>query len=85
MPLETAAVGVSAPAEQRAPAIDRDEVPMPHGASAAREDALDAEQSVPLPAGGTVSRALQERDDSGDTEFKEALVKLVESAIESGD
>ena len=48
----------------------------------ARGDELDAEQSVPLPAGGSVSRALQERDDSGDAERKEALVQRVMTVIE---
>ena len=69
MLLETAAVGVTAPAEQMAAAslVGHDEAPMTHGASAARGDALDAVQSVPLPAGGSVSRALQERDVPGDT------------------
>ena len=45
--LDTAAVGVTAPAEQMAPAIGREEAPMAHGAPAARADELDAEQSVP--------------------------------------
>ena len=53
---------------------------MAYGASAERGDALDAEQSVPLSAGGTVSSELQERDDSWDTEFKK-----LDAAIESGD
>ena len=57
------AVGVTAPAEQMAPALGRDEAPMPHGASAARGDELD----VPIQAGGSVSRELQERYDSGDS------------------
>ena len=39
--LDTAAVGVTTPAEQMAPAIGRDEAPMPHGAPAARGDELD--------------------------------------------
>ena len=47
VPLETAAVGVTAPAEQITPALGHDEAPMAHGASAARGDELDAEQSVP--------------------------------------
>ena len=46
--LETAAVGVAAPAEQMAPAIDSDQAPMAHGTSVARGDALDAEQSFRL-------------------------------------
>ena len=83
--LETAAVGVTITAERIAPAIDRDEAPMPHGAPAARGDELEAEQSVPLPAGGSVSSELEGRDDSGDTEAKEVLVKRVKAAIESGD
>ena len=83
--VDTAAVGITAPAEQMAPALGRDEAPMPHGASAARGDELDAEPSVPLPAGGSVSRELQERDDSGDTVAKEALVRRVRAVIESGD
>ena len=52
--LETAAVGVTAPPEQMALAIGRDVAPMPHGASALRGKKLDAEQSQPLPAGGSV-------------------------------
>ena len=48
-------------------------------------DELDAEQSVPLPAGGSVSRALQERDVPGFTEAEKALVKRVKAAIQSGD
>ena len=87
MLLETAAVGVTAPAEQMAAAslVGHDEAPMTHGASAARGDALDAVQSVPLPAGGSVSRELQERDVSRDTEAKEVLAKRVRAVIESGD
>ena len=83
--LETAAVGATAPAEQMAPALVRDEAPMAHGASAARGNALDAEQSVALPAGGSLSREVEEQDVSGDTEEKEALVKEVKAVIESGD
>ena len=89
--VETAAVGVTAPAEQMAPALGRDEATVPRGASAAGGDELDAEQSVPppaggsLPAGGSVSRELEERDDSRHTEAKEALAKRVKAAIESGD
>ena len=71
MLVETAVVGVMVPAEHMAPAIDRDESPMPHGASAARGDELDAGQSVPLPAGDSVSRELCERD--------------MKAVIESGD
>ena len=37
--LESAAVGVTASAEQMAPVFGRDEAPMPHGTSAAREEA----------------------------------------------
>ena len=85
MLFETAAVGVTAPAEQMVPVLDRDEAPMTHGASAARGDALDPEQSVPLPAGGSVSSELEERIDSRDTEVKKALVTRIKAAIESGD
>ena len=81
--LETAAVGVTAPVEQMAPALGRDEAPMAHDASAARGDELDAEQSVPLPAGCSVSRELEGRNDSGDTKAKETLVKEVRAAIKS--
>ena len=70
---ETAAVGVTAPAEQMAPALGHDEAPMPHGASAARGDEQDADQSAPPPAGGSVSRELQEHDVPGDTEAKDAM------------
>ena len=64
-------VGVTAPAEQVAPAFGRDEAPMAYGASVARGDELDAEQSVSLPADVSVSRELDGRDDSGFTEAKE--------------
>ena len=84
VPLETALVVVTAPAEM-APALGRDEAPVPDGASAARGDELDAEQSAPLPAGGSVSRELQEHNVSVDAEFKEAVEKRVKVAIESGD
>ena len=47
---DTVTVGATAPAEQMALAIGRDETLMAHGASAACGNALDAEQSVPLPA-----------------------------------
>ena len=84
MLLETAEVCVTAPAEQMVAVLDHDEAPMAHGASAARGDALGAEQSVPLPADGSVSRALEGHNDSGDMEVKEAWVKVVRAAIESG-
>ena len=83
--LDTAAVGVTAPAEQMAPALGLDEAAMPHGAPSARGDERDAEQSLPLSAGGSVSSELHQRDDSGEAEFSEALVKRVKAAIESGD
>ena len=60
--LETDAVCVTAPAEQMAPEISHDEAPI-HGTSAAHGDELDAEQSLPLQAGCSVSRELQERND----------------------
>ena len=53
--VDTAAVGVTAPAELMAPALGRDEDPMSLGAPAARGDELDAEQSAPLSVGGSVS------------------------------
>ena len=53
---------------------------MAHGASAACGDEQVVEQSVPLPAGGSVS---SEREVSGDTEEKKAFVKRVKVAIES--
>ena len=46
---------------------------------------LEAEQSGPVPAGGSVSRVLGGHDDSGDAELKEASVNVVMDAIESGD
>ena len=69
MLLETAAVGVTVPAEQMAPALGCDKAPRPHGASAARGNALDAEQSVPLLAGCSVPRELQGFNE-GDTQAK---------------
>ena len=77
--VNTAALGVTGPAEQMAPALDRDKAPMPHGAPAARGDELDAEPSEPFPAGGSVLRELEEHDDSKDMETKEALVKRLSS------
>ena len=85
MLLETAEIVVTSPAEQMTPALGHDEALMQHGASAARGDELDAEQSVPLPAGGSVSRVLEGRDVPGDTKGNETLMKMVKATIESGD
>ena len=96
--LETVAVGIKALAEQIAPAISSDEVSawverfrevgltMPHGASEAPGDELGAEQSVPLPAGDSLSREMEELVVSGLVKY--AMVdtrKRVKAVVESGD